>query len=66
MAPVVSRAVEHSLRHPLADELSDGAIAKHVGVSASAVCQWRAKLTPQKTKSNPKPRRRKGLDAWIE
>lgn len=40
------RAVQAALRHPKCAGLSDGAIAKHVGVSQPTVSAWRAKLNP--------------------
>lgn len=59
-----SPIVQYPPRSPLAAGLSDGVIAKHVGVDRRSVGEWRAKLNP--TRENPeskrKSRKRKGVD----
>lgn len=49
------RAVKAALVHPKGAELSDGEIARHVGVGHNMVSEWRKKLEPIFTKSKDSP-----------
>jgi transposase-like protein len=54
------RAVKAALGHPKAAGMSNGAIARHVGVNESTVREWRAKLAA--TSGIPKSSHRIGRD----